>query len=487
MSAEHAIPDGLFGPIVERCVQGIMVLGDEGQVLYLNPAAESLLGRTRDEIYGGSLGVPSGSRGSTEICLTDGQNHVRFVELSFQPLPEAGEHATLATLANVTQYRRERAEAVEEADRLDRFLAVLSHELRNPFGALIGAFELMKDRDRDDPVRQKSVEVAKRQIALLRRLLDDLLDMSRVTRDRLTLETAPLPVAEVIRNAEEMVRDLAELSDHHMMVAAVDPLMWVDGDNARLTQSVTNLLTNAVRYTPAGSVIQVSADCDESTVQIRVTDNGPGIAAEVVSDIFKPFVRGNDSRSVDDPGMGIGLALVRKIAGLHDGSISVRNLTDVSGCEFTLTLPRLKPTQEMLRKVEQSDDATSLAEVPGNTRVLIAEDNADLRRLMTILLENAGLEVVPVGDGRSACEMIGGGHADVAILDIGLPQMDGLTAARYVRRELGMKEMPLIALTGYGRPEDRDEALRSGFDAHLTKPPDIDDLRRLIAELASRN
>ena len=465
-------PRGVFGSIVEDGAEGALVLLADGSVGYLNAAAERLFGRSREQIVGDLLGVPSVGRGATEVCVVGDDRSLRYLRLIVRPLPEAGLGARLVTLTDVTGYRADREQALAEADRLSRFLAVLSHEVRNPLGTLQSAFELLKMHPKSDPTYRRAQEIAEGQFGQLRGLLADLLDLSRVTQDKMRLRTEPLDLAGLVSDAVEAIRAEADESGHAVALRRGGPVPWVDGDRTRLTQAAGNLLGNALRYTPPGSRIEVAVRAAGEAALIEVSDDGPGVAVGLLPRLFEPFAQADDSLDRTDSGLGIGLALVRRIAELHGGKASAANL-DSGGCRFTVELPRCEPGD---CGEDEAPDAGGSA-----VRVLLAEDNADLRMMMTLLLKRFDYDVTGVADGEAAVAAFEADPPDVAVLDIGLPKLTGLQAAKRLRA--GGSTVPLLALTGYGRSEDREEALAAGFDEHLTKPPDFDKLRAAIERL----
>ncbi|HYG61287.1 MAG TPA: ATP-binding protein [Thermoanaerobaculia bacterium] len=365
---------------------------------------------------------------------------------------------------------------VEEDRRKDEFLAMMAHELRNPLAPIVNAVEMLRLRGEDPDLRRRATEMIARQARHMARLLDDLLDVSRITYGKIGLRKERVDLVEVARRAFETSRPLFEARQHRVSLALPPEPVWLDADPARLEQVLSNLLNNAAKFTPAEGRIamEVAAGPDEAVVWVR--DDGPGIPPELRSRIFEPFVQ--EDRSLDRPssGLGIGLTLVRTLVALHGGTAEVQSEGRGRGSEFTVRLPRLP--------AEEEPEPGPVAPVPVGTptlpRILLVEDNPDAAMALTDLLRLWGHEVAVAADGATALEIAGSFRPDVLLLDIGLPGMDGYELAHRLRLQEGLAAARFIALTGYGQETDRRRAAEAGFDHHLTKPADPKVLRELL-------
>jgi signal transduction histidine kinase len=370
---------------------------------------------------------------------------------------------------------------VQERDRQkDEFLAMLSHELRNPLGAITMAAHLLEPvRLTDDrAVRARSVLI--RQSAHLARMVDDLLDMARVTAGRVTLTRVPVDLAEVVRRAVEALRVAGRL-DHHKIALRLEPVT-VEVDTARMEQVVTNLLINAVRYTDAGGRIEVEvgAEYDEAVVSVR--DTGIGMSLEMLQRLFQPFVQ--ERQALDRPrgGLGIGLTLVRQLIELHGGRVEASSPGPGCGSLFTLRLPRVAPTSQ-----SAPADAGPCRVADGRLRILVVEDNDDAREMLRTLLDLAGHETYEAADGPEGLRLATELKPQVALVDLGLPGFDGLELAGRIRAIPGGDTIELVALTGYGQMQDRQRTRAAGFDQHVVKPVDPDTLGKVLAVAAQRS
>jgi signal transduction histidine kinase/CheY-like chemotaxis protein len=356
-------------------------------------------------------------------------------------------------------------EQAERANRTkDEFLAMLGHELRNPLAPILTALELMKLRSGGSASREQ--EVIDRQARHLVRLVDDLLDVSRITRGLLQLRRERVDLRDVLAKATEMASPLLESRRHHLDVRAPERgALMVQGDEARLAQVVANLLTNAARYTPAGGHVVVEAHRAGEEAVIEVRDDGDGIPADLLSRVFDLFVQGPQEVDRGNGGLGIGLALVRSLVGMHGGRVSAHSDGPGKGSLFRVHLP-----------AQAADSAAPRADAPRakkagrSRRILLVDDNGDALEMLTELLRGAGHEVRSVSDGPAALEAVADFRPELAILDIGLPAMDGYDLAARLRERMGAETPVLVALTGYGQEADRRRSESAGFALHLVKP-----------------
>ena len=376
---------------------------------------------------------------------------------------------------------RARAEqALQEADRnKDEFLAMLAHELRNPLAPIHNALQLMR-MQASAAQSQWAQEVIGRQLASLTRLVDDLLDVSRITRGKITLAREPLEVASLITRALETIEPLIQERGHMVTLEMPPERLRVDGDPTRLTQALGNVLGNAAKYTDRGGRIALNCARAGSDVEIRVRDNGIGIPAELLPRIFDLFTQLDRRSDHSISGLGIGLALVRRLVEMHGGSVGAVSGGAGAGSEFLIRLPLLC---EVTRSAEPLATAAA-GDVPTvPRRILLADDNPDALESLALVLRLRGHEVFSAANGALALETAVRHMPEVALLDIGMPLLDGYEVARRIRAQEWGKAVTLVALTGWGQESDRRRSQEAGFNTHLVKPLDLDKLSALLAHL----
>jgi signal transduction histidine kinase len=406
-----------------------------------------------------------------------------FVELSARTAEVAQQADRLRALERREgerrlQEERQRWEAEslrEENRRKDEFLAVLAHELRNPLSPMVTGLELIKCYDLEHPGLERVRQSMERQVHHLIRLVDDLLDVSRISRGKINLRREPVQLEMVLQQAVESTRPTIEERGHHLEVEPCPDSLWLHGDPVRLTQVVANLLQNAARYTDSGGRIRLSCGRDADDAVVRVADNGRGIVPEMLGRVFEMFVQAENGGG----GLGLGLTLVQRLVELHGGRVRAFSEGPGRGSEFLVRLPLLEhdlPVAEASPAEERSGGE------PNGTplRIVVVEDQDDARLAMHDLLAGWGHQVVLAADGIEGVERILASRPDVALVDIAMPGLDGYSVARRVRSQLGAQAPRLVALTGFGREEDRERAHRAGFDSHLTKPATPKDLRRVL-------
>ncbi len=396
------------------------------------------------------------------------------------------ERANLALQAEVAE--RTRAEqALKEADRhKDEFLAMLAHELRNPLAPIRNAVHLMKMKAVADPQLKLSRDIIERQMLQLSRLVDDLLDVSRITRGKINLTRQRVELRELVDRAVETVTPAIEGRGHSLQVDMPSRPLAIYGDPMRLTQALGNVLGNAAKYTDKGGQITLRARRRQRDIEISVRDNGIGIVPEVLPCIFDLFTQLDQRGSRPQGGLGIGLALVRQLVEMHGGTVTASSEGPGKGSEFIILLPlSIERTAE--------DDAAEPAEPPEKPvvaprsvtqrRILVADDNPDARESLATLLSLNGHEVFRAEDGSDAWRTAEQQRPDVALLDIGMPGANGYEVARRIRGEPWGRTMVLVALTGWGQESDRRRSHEAGFDTHLTKPVDPQVLDELLARM----
>ncbi|HUS31128.1 MAG TPA: GAF domain-containing protein [Kofleriaceae bacterium] len=363
-----------------------------------------------------------------------------------------------------------RAEA-ENANRAkDEFLAMLGHELRNPLAPIVTALELMKLRHGTESSKEQ--DVIDRQVKHMTRLVDDLLDIAKITRGKVELDRRPVELKSIIAKAFEIASPLFERRGHHVTVAEPDAPVWLHADETRLSQVLANLLTNAAKYTDAGGTITVTARREARDVVIEVADNGVGIAPDMLPRVFDLFVQGYQDSDRRQGGLGIGLSLVRNLVMLHGGTVSVASEGLGHGSQFVIKLPVLDVTTPNASPEQTQGRPSALRAAGDHRRVLLVDDNRDAATLLADMLVTLGYEVVIAHDGPRALEVAHRFTPDVAILDIGLPVMDGYELAARLRALTGAP-VRLLAVTGYGQSDDRSRSEQAGFECHFVKPVNV--------------
>jgi two-component system, chemotaxis family, CheB/CheR fusion protein len=475
----------------------IIVEDLQGRIVDLNAEAERAYGWQREELLGRNIDmlVPLDQRGLSAAIRQrchSGEN-VRNVEVvrrtkSGETSPvlltlslltdESGQPAAIATIAkDIRVQKASEREAREAVRRRDQFLAMLSHELRNPLAAVLNAAHVFSSAHADRARLDQACGVIQRQAGQMARLLDDLLDVSRVTQGKIVLRKDICELRSVVLHAVEEVRPLVTDRGHQLSVHAAEQPLYVAGDATRLLQILGNLLTNAAKYTPPGGQISLSVQPDGDAVEIRVRDTGEGIPQDMLEAVFDLFVQSHASLERSEGGMGVGLTLVRNLVELHGGSVRAYSEGPGCGSEFVVRLPL---TDERPQAAASQETATVSATDPARLRVLLVEDNADSREMLKSWLELDGYHVESADSGARGLEKLLSNPPDVALVDIGLPEIDGYEVARRVRASAAACKVRLVAVTGYGRSEDHRAILEAGFDEHLVKPVDPRNLAQAL-------
>jgi signal transduction histidine kinase/ActR/RegA family two-component response regulator len=369
-------------------------------------------------------------------------------------------------------------ESLRDADRRkDEFLAALAHELRNPLAPISNTLHLLRSQCGSNQKAVQAHDVIRRQVQHLKRLVDDLLDVSRITRGKVTLRREIVDLATIVRNAVETSRPLIESAGHKLEVSLPPGPVQLHADPVRLAQALANLLNNAAKYTPNRGHIRLSAQCEGDSAVIRVRDDGIGIAQASLPHVFELFMQDEEGAGRAQGGLGIGLTLVHSFVTLHGGTIEAFSAGAGQGSEFVMRLP-------VVTWQTVTNDATSDAAQPASGaghRILVVDDNEDGAQSLAMLLELQGNAVHTVYDGPQAVEAITLFHPDVVLLDIGLPTLNGYETARLLRAHPESRNALIIALTGWGQEEDRRRSREAGFDHHLVKPVDLHVLEQLLA------
>lgn len=430
------------------------------------------------EIHAFALITRGKTRGALLLALGPSSRRLVGADLS---LADSLAGRAASALDNCLLY-----EEIQNADRRkNEFLATLSHELRNPLAPMRAALHMLRvNPDVDKPKAKTLLETMDRQVAQMTRLVDDLLDISRITRGVIELRREPIDVSAEIRNALESCDGPLEIGRHELVVNLPTEPLKVIADRVRVQQILENLILNAVKYTEPGGRIEVSAQAEISGVAIRVRDNGIGIAPDKLGQVWELFVQVDDSHERTRKGLGIGLALVKDLVKRHGGSVDAQSDGLGKGSVFTVRLPRavrgdMTATTEPAKAVEAAPAATG-------RRVLIVDDNLDAAETLSMMLEILGQQTRQAHDGNKALTVAAEFKPDLIFMDIGLPGLSGHEAASRMRKDLGMTDVYMIALSGYGTEEDRRKSLYSGFDSHLVKPLDPAALPGILATAGRR-
>jgi signal transduction histidine kinase len=369
----------------------------------------------------------------------------------------------------------------EAARRKDEFLAMLAHELRNPLAPIRTAVQLLRLKELAEPQRDSARDIIERQVEQLVSLIDDLLDVSRITRGVIALQRQPVLLGAIVARAVETARPAIDARHHVLNVEMPDELLTVDGDKTRLVQVLANILHNAAKFTEPGGRIRLRCTREPAGAVISVTDSGVGITAEALPAIFDLFTQSATGPAHPQGGLGIGLALVRRLTEMHGGTVAAHSDGPGQGATITVTLPVLA-THEPARLVERAEPP-----VPAGParRILVADDNHDAATALSLQLQMAGHDVRTVFDGLEALSVADAFRPEIVLLDLGMPKLNGYEAARHLRARPWGEDIRIVALTGWGQPQDRARSAEAGFDVHLVKPvADGDLFRALVADPA---
>lgn len=486
--------------IVESSYDAIISKTLDGVVTSWNRAAELLYGYTAEEMLGQPIMrlVPPDRRGEANEILKRMRSGERVnafetvrtrkdgtridVSLTISPIKDSrGKLVGGSSIArDITLRRRAEQEIREGVRRRDQFLAMLSHELRNPLSAVRTATRVLNSPQVSAAEDVESRRVIERQTAHMTRLLDDLLEVSRITQKKIKLRQSLMDLRSTVEDAVQSVRALADEHEITIELDVPDQPLWIHGDAARLQQVQANLLTNAIKYSPNGDRVRLKLDLDAGSAVVRVADNGAGITSEMLNRVFEMFVQSEDELDRSEGGMGVGLTLVRNLVELHGGTVVAHSEGRGRGSEFEVRLPLVPFPRRQTQS--SSAPASHLASDESIERIVLIEDQDDNRNMLTSLLELEGVEVHGAASGLEGLELIEDVHPDAAIIDIGLPKMDGYEVARRIRAsDRNRGDITLIALTGYGQPKDIERTRAAGFDHHLVKPLQVDKLVQILA------
>ena len=384
----------------------------------------------------------------------------------------------IGSASDITMRKLAEEQLKEANRRKDEFLAMLAHELRNPLAPISAAAGLLQNARLDEARVRQTSEIIARQVKHMTNLVDDLLDVSRVTRGLVKLEPEALDVKRIVSDAVEQACPLVESRRHHMAVYLPPEAAYVSGDAKRLVQVVSNLLNNAAKYTPEGGTIALRVEVQSEQVMITVKDNGLGMAPDFLSGVFDMFSQAQRTADRAQGGLGIGLALVKSLVELHQGTVAAESKGLGQGSEFTIYLPRLT-VPETKQPLPNDSQRNTLS---AGLRLMVVDDNADAASMLAMFLETAGHKVVVEHDSWRALERACSECPEVFLLDIGLPDMDGNELAKCLRGQPETANAILIAITGYGQEADRKRSIGAGFDYHLVKPVDMKKLAAILSE-----
>jgi signal transduction histidine kinase/ActR/RegA family two-component response regulator len=416
----------------------------------------------------------------------EGPLEERFIDFVYQPIrDENGQVNGIFVEGSDVTARKLVEDELRAANRQkDQFLAMLAHELRNPLAPIMTAAQLLKLGRLDAKSVATASEIIVRQAEHMTDLVNDLLDVSRVTRGLVTLEKEELDLNVIVAAAVEQVRPLIDMRRHALTLQLSGRPAHVTGDRTRLVQVISNILNNAAKYTAPGGRIVLAVTVEAERVNVTVRDNGVGIAPEVLPYIFDLFTQAERTPDRSQGGLGIGLALVKSLVALHGGSVHAHSNGLGQGSEFSICLPCVARAPVGAPDSGAADDTDAVTD--GNLRVLVVDDNADAAQMLAALLEVQGHDVSVEYDARGALARAHDEHPDVLLLDIGLPDMDGYELARRLRAQPENAGATLVALTGYGQNQDREEAQQAGFDHYLVKPADLNEVNEVLAQAEAR-
>jgi PAS domain S-box-containing protein len=475
----------------------VAVVDPNGRVLHANDAMARLLDRRTAEQRGGSLdmllkealrlddsflssAVTHKDRQTTELSAEG-----RCFRVTGDPIvdPDGGVRRIVVAVIDITEQQLQRtsrrAAELEVDRRRDEFLAMLAHELRNPLNAIATANSLQERVGAQDPQNMRLRAMIARQTRHLARLVDDLLEVSRITRGEIQLNQQPGDLRNALRQAIQSTLPQVEAKHQQLtMQLPADPV-YVNGDMPRLEQVMVNIISNASKYSSPEGHISVKCELVPNGVEVRIKDDGVGIPPEKLDSIFDLFVQVDQSFARPIGGLGIGLTIARRLVTLHGGTIEAHSAGVSHGAEFVVRLPVVEAGAQ---SVVNSSTGRNVAVDGRRLEILLVEDNADTRELMRSLLESWGHHVTLAADGTAGLTAALNTPPDVAVVDVGLPGIDGYQVAQNLRASAAGKSILLVALTGYGRPEDRARALECGFDLHLVKPVQPEQLYGILAE-----
>ena len=481
-----------YRTLVEEMQEGAAILTIAGDILYCNRqlaalvgiALEDVISRPFDRFLSGAdrmafatLRKNGCGKCRARLVNASGRSIDVYLSLCTSRADDETERLNLIVtdLSALLDAQSGRDRAEQENQAKDEFMAMLAHELRNPLSAISAATQVLEASHAQEAPALRARSIIGRQVQHLARLVDDLLDVSRVVTGKIALDQRPLDFADLVHRA---VAVCGERQNGQRLEITTQPV-WIEGDLVRMEQIVNNIVGNAVKYTPAGGAIRVRVCAEDGNAVLRVEDSGYGIAPELLPRVFDLFVQGERTLDRAQGGLGIGLTLVRRLVELHGGTVSASSEGPGRGSVFTVRLPKVPMPQAAQTPLPVDHHSAC------SRRVLLIEDNRDAREMFRIMLELSGHEVIEAEEGLSGLEMLKSLRPDVAVIDVGLPGLNGYEVARRFREEPDSGAVMLVALTGYGTPEARERSRKSGFDHHLIKPVNGEALEELLREAAA--
>ena len=489
--------------LFESARDGILIL-DAGtmRIVDANPFMYELLSYSREQFIGKELWeiglFEDKSESQTAVRTLKETGYVRYEDLPLESkqgktrqveficnvYKEGGQEVAQCNIRDITQRkqmeRRIQEQAKELADasrRKDQFLAMLSHELRNPMAPIFNALQLMGREGGENDLQREARGVIERQVRHLSKLVDDLLEVSRIATGRIRLHIERVDLNGILQKAVERLRPDIDRRQQQLAVTLADGVVWVDADTTRLEQIIGNLLNNASKYNNPGGHIWLSVGAQDEQAVIRVQDDGIGMAPELLPHIFDMFTQADKSLDRSEGGLGIGLALVKSLVELQHGTVEVHTEGIGRGCEFVVRLPLAAERPASQQEAASPQPPTAATDT---LRILVVDDSVDAAKMSAMLLRTWGHEVRTAHNGPDALQRATGFHPHVILCDIGLPGMDGYEVARHIRHSPHLKDVRLVAVTGYGQDSDRQRSQEAGFDHHLVKPVESPDLQALL-------
>ena len=473
--------------LISENADGIIVVDKQGIVQFVNPAALELLGKSSAELMGEALGFPVVNGDYLEVDIPISNNKTLVAQMRVSQIQWQGANAYVVSLRDITQRKQaeeERLKLLEEAQAANRakdeFLAILSHELRTPLNPIVGWSQILVRGGLSEAQVKKGAEIIQRNARLQTQLIEDILDISRIIRGKLKLQICAVDLVNVIENALQTV-SLAAQAKSIQIQTSLEKTGLVEGDATRLQQIVWNLLSNAVKFTPNGGTVEVKLNSKQdklvSYAQIQVTDSGKGITPEFLPYVFDYFRQAESSKSRSEGGLGLGLAIVRRLVDLHGGDITASSPGLGKGATFTVLLPILARSLDSATKQSFQQDNKL-----GDRKVLVVDDDDDSRNLICYILETKGAEVKAVRSAVEALSVIEQFKPNILISDIGMPQVNGYELIQKIRQlpPNAVRNVKAIAISGYASQEDKQRSLSAGFDCDLNKPVDIDSLMDVL-------
>ncbi|NJO78542.1 MAG: response regulator [Cyanobacteria bacterium RM1_2_2] len=503
-----------FRGVFESNLMGILFWHIDGQITDVNDAFVQMVGYSREELISGQVEwteiTPPEYREydakkfeimqatgafppfEKEYICKDGSRIPILLGCAFLPNSSERGIAFVLDIRDQKRLKQERElllareqtarEAAEIANRTkDEFLAIVSHELRSPLNAILGWAKLLRTRQLDPATIERALETIERNTQTQVQLIEDLLDISRMLQGQLRLAIAPVNLNRMIETTVNSVRFAAEAKQIHLTFTADATATQVLGDLNRLQQIVSNLLSNAIKFTPSAGRVSITLKQIGTQAQIQVIDTGKGISADFLPHVFERFRRVDSSTTRSKDGLGLGLAIVRHLVELHQGTVTAASAGEGMGATFTIRLPLL---QEEVRMISSENTLAKSSHPPlQNVHILVVDDELDTREYLAFVLESAGATVCSADSAQAAIARLRQFQPDVLLSDIGMPEEDGYMLLKRIRTMEHLKTVPVVALTAYAKPQDREQALKAGFHAHLTKPIEPVDLIREIVDL----